>query len=202
MLWAMAASGEDVPILQGGNGAVGTWIALMRGINVGGNRPLPMARLRELCVDRGWLDPRTYIQSGNLLVDAPGVPEDVRAAPEAMIAREFGFATDVILRPAADWAGYVAANPFAADAQALPKAAHLCLSRDPLKAGAAEAAGARAAPHERIAEAGGALWVDYGRSIADSKLTPAFLDRCAGSTVTARNWNSILRIADLIAARA
>ncbi|WP_336964480.1 DUF1697 domain-containing protein [Sphingobium aquiterrae] len=184
----------------GSGGGVGatTWVALMRGINVGGHRPLPMARLRELCVARGWDNPRTYIQSGNLIVGAPGPLEAVRAALEAMIAAEFGFATDVIVRAAFDWAGYVAANPFADDAQALPKSVHLCLSRAPLAEDAARKLCERALPHERVVQAGGALWIDYGRSIADSKLTPAFIDRCAGSTVTGRNWNSVLKIAALI----
>jgi uncharacterized protein (DUF1697 family) len=205
----MAASDDGIAILQGGMAGMAgkssaeagqgqAWIALMRGINVGGNRKLPMARLRELCLERGWGNPRTYIQSGNLIVDAPGPLEAVRDALEAMIAAEFGFATDVIVRAAGDWAGYVAANPFAGEANANPKLVHLCLSRSPLEAGAAEKLRARALSHERIGQAGGALWIDYGQSVADSKLTPAFIDKCAGSTVTGRNWNSVLKIAELI----
>lgn len=183
---------------SGGGSGTTTWVALMRGINVGGNRKLPMARLRELCVARGWDNPRTYIQSGNLIVGAPGPLEAVREALESMIAAEFGFSTDVIMCAASDWAGYVAANPFADDAQAQPKSVHLCLSRSPLAEDAAQKLRERAQSHERVVQAGGALWIDYGLSIADSKLTPAFIDRCAGSTVTGRNWNSVLKIAELI----
>ncbi len=59
-----------------------TFVALLRGINVGSARKVPMAALRELCVKRGLQRPETYIQSGNLIVDADG---DAEAA-----ARSFG----------------------------------------------------------------------------------------------------------------
>ncbi len=177
------------------------WVALMRGINVRSTRTLPMADLRALCAARGWTNPQTYIQSGNLIFGAAGAAPDVRAALEADIATRFGMAVPVILRLATDWDAYVRTNPFADDAAAQPKLVHLCLSRDPLKAGAAAAMRARALPHERVAEAGGAIWIDYGDGGAGSKMTPAYLDKCAGSTVTGRNWNSVLQIAGMIGAR-
>ena len=49
-----------------------TFVALMRGINVGSTRKVPMAELRALCAKAGCKHPETYIQSGNLIVDAEG----------------------------------------------------------------------------------------------------------------------------------
>jgi uncharacterized protein (DUF1697 family) len=178
------------------------WVALMRGINVGSTRKLPMADLRALCAAQGWNNPETYIQSGNLIFGAIGAAMDLRKTLEAEIEVRFGIAVPVILRPASDWETYVRTNPFVDDAAALSKLVHLCLSREPLKAGAAEAMQARALPHERVVEAQGAIWIDYGDGVADSKMTPAYLDKCAGSTVTGRNWNSVLKIADMIGGRA
>lgn len=179
------------------------WVALMRGINVGSTRKLPMVELRDLCGELGWAGAETYIQSGNLIVDAPGDAVSVRTMLEDAIAAHFGLKVDVIVRAAREWDGHVRANPFADDAAALPKLVHLCLSRDPLKDDAVAALRERANAGERIEAVNGALWIDFGDSgVARSKLTPGYIDKCAGSPVTARNWNSVLRIRDMIAARA
>jgi uncharacterized protein (DUF1697 family) len=60
----------------------------------------------------------------------------------------------------------------------------------------------RAQSGERISLAGGALWIDYGASgVARSKLTPMLIDKACGSPTTGRNWNSVLKIQEMIAAR-
>ncbi len=90
-----------------------TFVVLMRGINVGATRKLPMTELRALSVDIGLRSPETYIQSGNLLVDADSDAAQVRALLEKAIAGRFGLRVDVIVRRASQWSEYVAANPFA-----------------------------------------------------------------------------------------
>jgi uncharacterized protein (DUF1697 family) len=180
-----------------------TFVALMRGINVGSARKLPMVDLRALCVRLGLERPRTYIQSGNLLVDAKGNGAALRRLLEKEIAACFGFAVDVIVRTAADWENYVAANPFAGDVKALPNMVHLYLPRDPLKSGAAKALEQRAQSGERIGAAAGALWIDYGANgVARTKLSPGLIDKACGSPTTGRNWNSVSAISKMIEERA
>jgi uncharacterized protein (DUF1697 family) len=180
-----------------------TFVALMRGINVGAARKLPMGDLRALCSRLGLERPETYIQSGNLIVDARGDQAVLRQLLEKELAVCFGFAVDVVVRAASEWAEYVAANPFAGDAKALPKMVHLYLPRDPLKSEAAKALEPRAQSGERIAVAGKALWIDYGLSgVARSKLSPLLIDRACGSPTTGRNWNSVLKISQMIEERA
>ncbi|MGA8815723.1 MAG: DUF1697 domain-containing protein [Xanthobacteraceae bacterium] len=180
-----------------------TFVALMRGINVGSARKLSMADLRALCAKIRLGYPQTYIQSGNLLVDAKGGSMALRLLLEKEIAARFGFAVDVIVRNAAEWEGYVAANPFADDAKAQPKMLHLYLPRDPLKSGAAKALQQRAQSGERIGAAGGALWIAYGAAgVARSKLSPLLIDKACGSPTTGRNWNSVLKISEMIDERA
>ncbi|MGH6782494.1 MAG: DUF1697 domain-containing protein, partial [Sphingomonadaceae bacterium] len=131
-----------------------------------------------------------------------GTADSVRATLEEAISARFGFTVDVIVRAGVDWAGYRDANPFADDPPTLPKMLHLALSRDPLKPGTAKALMERALFGERIREAGGALWIDFGESgVGPSKLTPGFIDKMAGSPVTARNWNTVLKLQDMIEAR-
>lgn len=180
-----------------------TFVALMRGINVGSARKLPMGDLRALCGSLGLERPQTYIQSGNLLVDAKGGEAALRRLLEKELVDRFGFAVDVIVRTAAEWEGYVAANPFTGDAKALPKMLHLYLPCDPLKSGAAKALQQRAQSGERIGAAGGALWIDYGANgVARSKLSSLLIDKACGSPTTGRNWNSVSAIGKMIEERA
>ena len=180
-----------------------TFVALMRGINVGSARKLPMADLRALCVRFGLEQPQTYIQSGNLVVGANGDNKALRQLLEKECAARFGFAVDVIVRTAAEWQGHVAANPFADDAKALPRMLHLYLARDPLKSGAGNALAQRAQAGERVNVAGGALWIDYGANgVARSKLSPFLIDQACGSPATGRNWNSVLKISKMVEDRA
>lgn len=76
-----------------------TWIALLRGVNVGGHRKVPMTQLREVCVELGLEQVRTYIQSGNVVLrsDQRSAQEMVRQL-EAGIERHFGFAVPVVVR--------------------------------------------------------------------------------------------------------
>ena len=176
-----------------------TFVVLMRGINVGAARAMPMADLRNLCAKLGLERPQTYIQSGNLLVDTKGNGAALGELLEEEITEHFGFAVDVIVRAAAEWEDYVAANPFARDAKSLPRMVHLYVPRDPLKAGAAKALAPRASLGERIEVTGGALWIDYGANgVARSKLSPLLIDTACGSPTTGRNWNSVLKIRDMI----
>jgi len=179
-----------------------TFVALMRGINVGSTRSVPMADLRALCAKAGLKRPETYIQSGNLVVDAQIGADALRQLLEKAVAKRFGFAVDIVVRGALEWDAYVAANPFAGDAAALAKMVHLYLSRDPVKSGAAKELQEKARSGERLVSAGGVLWIDYGtRGAGKSKLTPLLIDKACGSPTTGRNWNSVLKIRQMIAAR-
>jgi uncharacterized protein (DUF1697 family) len=180
-----------------------TFVALLRGINVGSARKLPMAELRALCSKRGLHRPETYIQSGNLIVDADSDADGLRTLLEKEIKAQFGFGVDVVVRAASAWRKYIDVNPFADDANISPNKLHLYLSRDRLHSGAAKVLEQRAQSGERIRTAGPALWIDYGvRGVAGSKLTPTFIDNACGSPTTGRNWNTVLKIQVMIKARA
>ena len=179
-----------------------TFVALMRGINVGSTRKLPMAELRALSIKLGLQRPETYIQSGNLIVDADIEADEVRDLLEKAIAKRFSLRVDIIVRQASQWNRYMADNPFANDAATMSKMLHLYLSRDPLKTSAAKELERKAQSGERMAMAGGALWIDYGANGAGkSKLTPLLVDKACGSPSTGRNWNSVLKIGEMIEAR-
>jgi uncharacterized protein (DUF1697 family) len=179
-----------------------TFVALMRGINVGSTRSVPMADLRTLCAKAGLKRPETYIQSGNLIVDAQSDAAALRQLLEKAVAKRFGFTVDIVVRVASEWEGCVTANPFAGDAKVLAKMVHLYLSRDPMKSSAAKELDQKAQAGERIVLAGDTLWIDYGATgVGRSKLSPLLIDKACGSPTTGRNWNSVMKIREMIAAR-
>ncbi len=174
------------------------YLALLRGINVGGHRSLPMAQLRELAAELGWSSVSTYIQSGNLLFNAPLSAETARDLLETAIAERFGFAVPCIVRSAQCWFDLVAVNPMPDVASDRPSLLMLALARSPLPADVGDHLQARAAHGERVIQTAGALWIDYGSAVGTSKLPPALLDRLAGSPVTTRNWRSVVKLAELL----
>jgi uncharacterized protein (DUF1697 family) len=176
------------------------FIGLLRGINVGGQKPVPMAGLRSLCADLGWRDVRSYIQSGNLVFHADAAPAELEATLEAAIHRRFGFPVTVLVRAAVDWARYVAGNPFPEASRVQPNLVMLALSRTPPGPGAVHVLRERAAGGERVALVDDALWIHYADGAGRSRLSPGLLDRLVGSPVTTRNWRTVLRLDELVAA--
>jgi uncharacterized protein (DUF1697 family) len=77
---------------------VDTWVVLLRGINVGGNNVIPMAELRAAFADMGFLDPQTYIQSGNVVVGSRRKPSAAATRRiEAALADRYGYAARVVV---------------------------------------------------------------------------------------------------------
>jgi uncharacterized protein (DUF1697 family) len=174
------------------------FIALLRGINVSGQNKIPMAELRSACADMGWADVQTYIQSGNLIFRAPGAAEALETALEELIAQHFGLTIPVIVRAAAAWPAYVAGNPFPAAAEATPNLLMLMLAKRAPRPDALAALQERAADGEQLAQVGDALWAYFPAGSGRSKLSPTLIDRLVGSPVTARNWNTIIKLNGLL----
>ena len=174
-----------------------SFIALLRGINVSGQRKVPMADLRALCTGLGWEDVRSYIQSGNVVFSARAKAPALEAALEQALEARFGFAVDVLVRTAAQWAVYVRDNPLRDAAEAEPNRVMLALSKAPPAANALEKLRERAI-QERLEAAGEALWVHFPEGAGSSKLTPALWDRLVGSPVTARNWRTVQTLAEMV----
>lgn len=174
------------------------FVALLRGINVGGNRKVPMVDLRQLCEKAGCTQVSTYIQSGNVVFSAPGTASAVESKLEKAVLARFGFAVDVLVRSKADWIAYEAKNPFAEMPLSDARLVHLLLSKAAPKPDAVLTLRPRAAPGERIEAADDVLWIFYARGAGTTKLTPALLDRAVGSPVTARNWRTVQEITKLL----
>lgn len=177
-----------------------TFIALLRGINVGGHNTIPMADLRVLCAKIGWSNVQTYIQSGNIILSASGKPAALEAQLQRAIERHFGLSIPVIVRAAADWSTYIKTNPFLDICKKEAKLVMLCLSQSSPNADATKNLRERGANGEQVIQVGDALWIYFAGGVARSRLSPSLLDRSVGSPVTARNWLTVLKLNELASA--
>ena len=176
------------------------YVALLRGINVGGNRIIKMSDLREIFVAVGADDVATYIQSGNVVFTHPVRSERALVAElEKRIARATGFAVPVVLRTAGQLARVVENNPFPdADADHL----HIAFLAARPQANA-PAIDARAFAPERCATVGRELYLRLPDGMGRSKLAAAVLSKpkAIGAGGTARNWRTVLRLNELASVR-
>ena len=177
-------------------------VVLLRGINVGGNKRVPMAELCALAKKLGCTHVESYIQSGNLVVVAPMDPEAFETALEKAIAKHFGFTVDVIVRGAAAWRAYAAGSPFADAEKDRPHLLHLGLTKKKPKPGALGVLAPYAKAGERLSFVADGLWIDFQGGVARSKLSPAVLDRAVGSSVTARNFRTVQKLWAMLGALA
>lgn len=178
---------------------MGYRVALLRGINVGGHRRVPMAELRAAMAETGFVEVRTCVTSGNLVFADDDSAARSQARLEALIARCFGFTVDVLVRDADAFAAHVAANPLGEAAAERPRALHMVLTKQTLANGAAAVLQERARHGETVREAGGTLWIDDAGGVAASKLAPSLIDRIAGSPATARNWTTVQTLCGMLA---
>ncbi len=176
-----------------------TCIGLLRGINLGSHNKVAMPALRALAEALGWQAVQTYLQSGNLVFTAAGAPAALEAQLEQAMERQFGLTIPVLVRTAEEWSAHAAGNPFPEAARDTPNYLLLALAKAPLLPGAAAALEARGASGERVAQVGEALWFYFPDGSGRSKLSPALINRLAGSPVTTRNWLTVLRLRELSA---
>lgn len=181
-----------------------TWIALLRGINVGGANRLPMAELREQLSGLGFEDVETYIASGNVVFGANGDPASGHAETLAdeiatTIETHHGFRPRVLVLSAAEFRRAMEANPFP-EGEPEPKTLHLYfLAEQPpdIDASAVETA---ASPTERWKLGDHVLYLHAPDGIGRSKLA-ARIESLLGVPATARNWRTVTRVSEIAAAR-
>jgi uncharacterized protein (DUF1697 family) len=178
-----------------------TYIALLRGVNVGGHAKVAMADLRDLLTGLGFRDVRTLLQSGNVVFRGDQEsPVELEGLLEAEAASHLGRRIDFLVRTADEWGEIVARNPFPDEAERDP--GHLvvmCLKQAPA-ATAVEALQATITGPEIVRADGRQLYITYPAGIGPSRLTGAVIESKLRTRGTARNWNTVLKLAALVSA--
>ena len=177
------------------------FIALLRGINVGGNKMVAMADLRTAITAMGLTDVKTLLQSGNVVFSGPSAkPAALEKRLERELAARLGFSVDIHVRTAEEWSAIVAANPFTAEAKKDPGHLLVTVFRDPLDRARVAAAQKAIQGSERLHADGRHLYAVFPDGVGRSK-APVVIDRALGVQGTARNWNTVTKLAALTAQR-
>jgi uncharacterized protein (DUF1697 family) len=174
-----------------------SFVALLRGVNVGGSRKLPMKDLAALLAGLGLEDVVTYIQSGNVVFRAPagGRPKLVRRIEEA-IAEEFGLDVTVMLRTGPELARIVDANPYLDGGAEISKLHVAFLDRKPPQAAVARLDPERSPPDE-FAVRGTEIYLRFPAGYGRTKLGGDYFERVLGVRATARNWRTVTKLLEL-----
>ncbi len=174
-------------------------IALLRGINVGGHNKIAMADLRTLAESLGLANPRTLLQSGNLVFDAGRkAPSALEKLLETETDQQLGVKVDYVVRSAEEWRAIIASNPFPKEAKADPAHLVVMCMKDAPKPADVKALQAAIAGPEMAKAVGRELFASYPAGIGTSKLTNAVIERKLGTRGTARNWNTVLKLAAMV----
>lgn len=173
------------------------FVALLRGINVGGRHKLPMKDLKSILEELGFTDVHTYIQSGNVVLSAGNdVPEDPAGAISDAIEARFGFRPSVWLVPADEFRAMAARCPFKTDEG---KTLHFSfLEAAPSSPDLAKLEELKSAT-EAFALIDDTFYLHAPDGIGRSKLAAA-VERSLGVDATVRNWNTVRKLLELIAA--
>lgn len=174
-------------------------IALLRGINVGGAKKIAMSALLGLLRELGFDEGKSLLQSGNLVFRTDEKkPAELEHLLETQALKRLALQTDFMVRTGDEWAKIVTRNPFPGEAKTDPS--HLVvvfLKEAPSKAARETLRKAIASP-ELIHFDGRQAYVTYPDGIGRSRLTSALIEAKLGTRGTARNWNTILKIAALL----
>lgn len=171
------------------------YIALLRGINVGGHKLIKMTELQRMFEAMGFGRVQTYIQSGNVLFASLEEAEPLRRRIEREIGRVFGFAVAVVLRTAAELEQIIQDCPFFVDELPEGESVYVSLlAETPSQEGIDRLlAYNRESDEYRIA--GREIYVLCRQGPRNSKFTNGFLEQRLRVSATTRNWQTITKLA-------
>ena len=165
-------------------------IVLLRGINLGPQRRVSMPDLRALLEDAGFAAVRTYVQSGNIVLESELSPEQLASECERLITERYSFEVPVIVRSRDELAEVVDRNPLS-DVAENPKRYQVSFLERELEPDRVSKLQELAQPEERLVAIGRELYGWHPEGVARSKLWGRLAGNGLGVTATARNWTTV-----------
>ena len=174
------------------------YVALLRGINVGGNNKLPMKDLSRMFVEAGCERVQTYIQSGNVLFEAtPDLVADLSDSIVNRISQDFGFRSPVILRTSQQLREVVANNPFLANGLS-EDTLHVMFAANPPSPALITSLDPARCPPDAFMVQGQEVYLHLPSGVARTKLTNAYFDSKLRTITTQRNWRTVNTLLSLM----
>ncbi len=194
----LASLGDSLPFVEARRA---THVALLRGINVGGKNRLPMKDLSAIFRAAGCSRVETYIQSGNVIFQAPErsasrIPSLVAVA----IQERLGLSVPVVTRTAAELQQTVGNNPLLR-AGADPETLHVAFLAEQPAAARVAALDLRRSPPDEFVVSGREVYIRCPKGIGGSKLTNAYFDSKLATISTLRNWRTVLKLLEMTTER-
>lgn len=173
------------------------YVALLRGINVGGRNRVPMPTLRDLLTGIGGSGVRTHLQSGNaVFTHEQQEPDRITADLEAAIKAELGLDIRCMVRTAADLRRVVEANPFPMEGIDGSRFLVVFLG-GPAPVDKLATLDARAYAPDEFRAGEREIYAHFPDTIRDSKLAARLSDRWLGTAASSRNWNTVTKLLQL-----
>ncbi len=173
-----------------------TYVALLRGINLGSRNRVSMPNLRTLLESLGAEDVVTYLQSGNVVFKSAEGADTLNRAIEGRIHRDVGLSVSVLLRTPQQLAKVRAGNPFARDVKDPTKLHVTFLAEKPDRASVRNLDPRRAEPDE-LRLVAQEIYLHCPNGYGRSKLTNAYFEKQLGVAATTRNWKTVTKLAEL-----
>ena len=170
------------------------YLILFRG--VGGKTQLPVQSLREKLTELGFENVATYINSGNAIVRSRQNQKQVMAKITELCRAQFAFEKAIFAPTLAEWNELIARNPFAKAATKSPISVHAALLENTPQAEDVERIRALAVKGEDFKVINGVAYIHTPNGFGTCKMAEKF-DKWIGVTNTARNWNTVLKLAEL-----
>ena len=169
--------------------------ALLRGINIGPHKRIGMPALRAIVESLGHTDVETYLQSGNVMfTPAPGAPKNLGAQLEGAIADATGHDVSVVIRDGKELARVAGASPYPVDD---PTKLVVVFLGEAIELGDLSLGDLGTYLPDELTVAGRELYVSVPNGQARSKLLEALTKRRLPTTVTTRNWRTVVALAEL-----
>jgi uncharacterized protein (DUF1697 family) len=177
------------------SGTASTYVALLRGINVGGHKMIKMDQLREAFEELGYSDVATYVQSGNVVFKAPGkVLGDLSKKIQEMLLRQFAMAVPVIVRAAEEIGDVARNNPFLKESGIDSTRLHVTFLSDTPQKTAVKGLDAIAAGPDRFQCCGQEIYLYCPNGFAETKLSIKAFEKVLSVGATTRNWNTVNKL--------
>ncbi|CAN5543675.1 DUF1697 domain-containing protein [soil metagenome] len=173
-----------------------TYIALLRGINVGGNHMVKMAELKAMLAELGYAEAKTLLQSGNVVFRGEERKrEELEKLLEDATDKRFGFRPAYLVRTLGEWEKMLSGNPFTDQEKKDPSHLLVAFTKTPPDKHEVKAVQDAIQGPERIQAGSEHLYLIYPDGIGTSKV-----DRTPGwkklhKDATARNWNTLQKLA-------
>jgi uncharacterized protein (DUF1697 family) len=171
-------------------------IVLLRGINLRSTNRVAMPALRELLAEHGFEGVRTYVQSGNVVLDSKLSPKRLASDCKRAIADGFGLDIDVLVRTRDELAEVVRRNPLGEIAKD-PKRYQVTFLSAELDRGEVEKLASLAAARERVVVSGREVYAWHPDGVARSKLWARLGGKNLGLTATSRNWSTVTTLLEM-----